>query len=228
MSGNPDELFLDHDTTEEDLAAQLPSFMPKDDASGNYKLLAGIAERVDFTKEDLVDINEAMTVQHANSIQELDRLGRLVDLPPQRDETLEHYRARLIAEFQLVTGEGTVKDLLIGAASILDTDIESIKYTEEHTSGAAHSQLEVPTSRLAELQFSNTEFASILNELVPASYVVSILQRGTFTYLSEADYSGSGSYNSADLNSDATLGHDGLDGSGDPKDNGGTYAGIVD
>ncbi|OYR54918.1 hypothetical protein [Halorubrum halodurans] len=214
-------VYLDHETTEESLAAQLPDFMPKDPESGNYKFLSTIAERLDATDADIASVDRATTVQYADTVDQLERLARLVDLRPYRDETREHYRARVLAEFQLVTSQGTVKDLLNATATILDIEIEDIGYTEEYTAGGGSARINVPLSKLDQIALSDTEFGRIVSGLIPASYRLDVLKEGTFTYISPE------TYNDETFAHDPERGYDGLDGSGDPKDNGGTYAGVL-
>jgi hypothetical protein len=151
----------------------------------------------------------------------------LVQLPPVQNESLEHYRARVLAQFQLVTSEGTVTDLLNSVSTILGTQYERLTYTELHTSENGVCQVGVPGKKLDSLQLGNTEFSNIVESLIASSYRVDVLRQGTFTYLSTTDYSGTTTYSAADLNSDSTKGHDGLDSNDDPKENGGTYAGVL-
>jgi hypothetical protein len=214
------DLYLEHDTTEEDLAAQLPSFMPKDPESGNYRFLATIAERLEATRADVEAVDRAKSVQHADTTEEIERLARLVDLKPHRNESREHYRARVLAEFQLVTSEGTVADVLNATATILGASVSNIDYTEEHTTEAGTAQLKIPSSLLDGLELTESDFAAILDKLIPAGYRIDALRKGTFTYISEATYNSGGH--------DSTKGYDGLDTNGDPKGNGGTYSGTIE
>jgi len=219
MSTN--EVFLEHDTTAEDLAAQLPTFMPKDPNSGNYRLLKTVAGVLDIIRDDIEAVDFAMNVQTAQSMGELDKLGELVDLHPYENETVEHFRARLIAEYQLVTGEGTIRDLLQGAAAILDVDSRNLDYAEPTLGTNEHGTMSMtfPVKTLDASELTDSELANILDQLVPAGYRLDALKKGTFTYISESDYQAA--------NFDPDLGYDGLDGSGNPKDNGGTYSGIL-
>jgi hypothetical protein len=213
--------FVEHDTVEEDLVAQLPAFMPKDDESGNYKLLAPIAAAVKNTKDDIETVDRSLRVQHADTIEELDKLAAQVGLQSRQGESIEHYRARIMAEFHAITSEGTVANLLDGIAAILDIEIEKITYTETHTSSGGSARISVPLSKLDALALSNAEFRDIVDGLMPASYRLDVYRSGTFTYISETDY------NDGTFTHDTTKGYDGLDTNGDPKDTGGTYAGVL-
>ena len=212
--------FGSHDTTEEDLAAQLPVWMPKDEGSGNWALLRPIAEQIDHTDADRAAVDGALTPQHADTIDQLREIAKLVDVTPYNNESLEHYRARVIAQFQLVTSKGTVSDLLNGVSVILDTSVENLGYTEEHSAAAGDCRVSVPASKLEQLTLGDSEFAEIVEGLIAASYRLDVFKAGTFTYITPDEYN-SGL-------SEAQYGYDGLDTNGDPKDNGGTYATVLE
>lgn len=216
-----DDIFLDHDTTEESLAAQLPEYMPKDPESGNFRLLSTIGEQIDSLDSDLSSIDRASTVQTADTTEQLDRLARMVDLKPLKDETVEHFRARVIAEYQLVTSQGTVSDLLTATSTILDTDVNSIGYTEEHTTAAGNARLSVPLSKLNNLVLSDADFSDIVKDLIPAGYRIDVLKKGTFTYVSESTYT------DESFVPDPNSGYTGLDSEGNVNSGGGTYAGVL-
>lgn len=235
-----DHIYLDHDTIEESLAAQLPEFMPKDPESGNYKFLSTIADRIDAYNSDIESVDRAKTPQTADTIEQLEEIARLVDLKPYQDETLEHFRARVISEFQLVTSKGTVRDLMNATATILDAEVDTIRYTEEHVPETGVCQLGVPSKQMNEVKLSDSEFVKIVDQLIPSSYTVDLYKSGTFTYISTSDWINTRRANNTgtftfisstaygNSNHDPVKGHDGLDTSGNPKDNGGTYSGIAE
>lgn len=214
------DIYLGHDTTEESLSSQLPEYLPKDPESGNYKILSTVAERLDSFEDDIDSVNRATSPQYADTIEQLERIAALVDLKPYQDETKEHFRARVISEFQLLTSEGTVTDLLNAIATILNTDIDTLRYTEEHTTGSGDCQVGVPGSLLDTFQLSDTELVDIIDQLIPSSYRVTVLTRGSFTYITPADYNSD--------NHDSQKGYGGLDANGNPNNNGGTYAGLLE
>jgi hypothetical protein len=194
--------------------------MPKDSESGNWDLLSPIADEIDALDADRATIDSALTPQHADTIEQLHEFAKLVGVVPRQNETLEHYRARVIARFQMITSEGTVSDLLNGISVILNTSIENIEYTEEHATSAGNCRVSVPNSKLQALALSTTEFVEIVEGLLATSYRLDIFKGGTFTYITPEDYN-------LGL-SDPELGYGGLDTNGDPKDNGGTYATVLE
>ena len=215
------DIYLDHDTKRESLTAQLPSFMPTDPESGNYKFFSAIAERLESQEADVDSISRASSVLHADSLDQLERLAKFVDVVPYQNETREHFRARVIAEFQLLTSTGSVGDVLNATATILEAEVEDIGYSEDYTAEAGNVRLTIPLSNLKSTALSSEEFKEIGGQLLPAGYRLDVLNLGTFTYISPEEYLDSNFVHDADL------GYDGLDSGGNPKDAGGTYAGVL-
>lgn len=152
-------------------------------------------------------------------INRLAELGRMVNLPPDEGETASHYRARLIVEFSLLSTEGTIRDVLTTAAEIFSVSEEKIGYQEPAGGENGTVQLKFPSQALDELELSGAEATNILDRVLAAGYRIEGVTVGTFTYITPEDYN--------DGNHDASKGYDGLDANGDPKDNGGTYAGTI-
>ena len=211
---------MSHDNSETDeLVYALPPWMPKNPDSGNYKLLAPIGDKIEEYDEDVTAVDRATTVQHADTIDQLIELAKLVDLVPKTSEGKEKYRARVLAEFQLSTNEGTPPQIIQNTATILDIDPEKVDYDELSEPGVI--QLKLPGDALDALSITNAELSSIIDRLVGAGVRVESIVKGTFTYISETDY------NDVGFTHDVTNGYDGLDSNGYPKDNGGTYAGLI-
>lgn len=201
----------------DDLLRALPPWMPKDAASGNFKLIDAVGRAIDRLEADVEDVDNATTVQHAESIEQLEQLSRLVALPPQANESREKYRSRLIAEFQTMTTEATPSDVLENAATILDVDTTDIKYTRLDENGAI--SLGVPASALNALALSDQEFVEIIAKHSAAGYRIEATIKGTFTYTTPEKYN--------DNDMSGSRGYNGLDSNGEPRDNGGTYAGLI-
>lgn len=211
--------FGKHDTTEEDLASNLPPWFPKDPSSGNYNLLKPIAEVIDEVDKDREAVENAVHPTKAETVDQLAAVADLVDVDPYENESIEHYRTRVIAEFQLLTSKGTVMDLLNGASTILGVSSSDLRYSEQSTD-AGSAQLGVPSRSLDDLSVSNSEFTRIVEELIASSYSLDVLLNGSYEYISVTDYE-SGLF-------EQFKGHGGLDSNGDPKDLGGTYAGTLE
>lgn len=214
----------------DDLLRHLEDFVPRSPTSGNTKLLNSVAHEIDSVQGDIQDVENATKVQHAETIAGIRELAKLVELKPKKNEGKEKYRSRAIAEFQKLTSEGTARDVLNNSATILNIEPSKINYNKLDENGAV--QLGFPGSALDNLTMKDTEFQEIITKHAAAGFRLDVTRRGTFTYLSEADYTGpydsaNGGFDSTQLASDATIGYDGLDVNGDPKNNGGTYAGLI-
>lgn len=196
------------------LADDLPSFMPNDPQSGNYRLLDVIGRIFDRAEDDTRNVSEAVHVQTANTIGELKKLGSFVNLHAGTGESKEKFRSRLLAEHQLITCEGTVNNILTNAATILNVNVRDVGWNENIAENGAEV-LEVPKSALEALELTENEFVEILSKQVPIGYRLTAQFSGTFEYISSADY-------------DAGL-SDPAKGYSDEADTiqGGTYAGLL-
>lgn len=211
---------MTHEDTAAHLAGNLPEYYPSSESTGNYKLLKPVADELDKHEDDIDNIGFATRVQTAQSYDQLRKLGELVSTPPNEGETLEHYRARLIAEYAIVTCEGTIEDILNTIAEIFDADVTNITYQEP--AGGENGTVEVglPGLALDESQLTDVEAVDIMERLLAVSYRLEGFRIGTFTYISPTDYTNN--------NHDPSLGYDGLDSNDNPKNNGGTYAGLLE
>lgn len=208
----------DEDLTR-DLVGGLPGYYPSSERSSNYDLLEPIGERL-CNHEAIIDvIDDASGVQTARDMEELEALGELIQTYPREGESLEHYRARLIAEYALSSGTGTIRSLLETAAGILDVQPSSITFSEPAGGENGTAQLGLPAQAIDDTDLTENDLIDILDRLIAAGYRLTAQIIGTLVYISPADYA-------AD-NHDPAKGYDGLDNGGEPKDNGGTYAGLI-
>jgi len=214
-TGPPDDTY---DDNVEYFIDTLPGFMANDEDSGNWKLVSPIGKAVDRLENDLEAVDRATLVQEADTIAQLDELAKLVNMSHNSGETKEHYRARIFARYQINTAEGTIGDVIHSVSTILDVDPEKIGYQDLDTEATVG--VVMPRSAISALNLTSEEIADILNQLIPAGYEIAGQTRGTFVYVSESTYN-----NTTDWSD--YQGYDGLDGNGDPKEDGGTYAGIV-
>lgn len=209
---------------------KLPTYMARHPGSGNFKLLDVVGQLFDRTEADIKELDNATSVQEADSVEQLENLSQLVNLNPKDGTTLGKYRDRSIAEFQMMTSEGTAEDILGAASTILNIDIKRIDYRKLDENGAVNLML--PSSALDSSELADEEIAEIISKQAAAGFRIQATRRGTFTYLPESAYSGpyddaNGGYDETQLDSDPEKGYDGLDADGNPKDNGGTYAGLI-
>lgn len=199
------------------LFRRLPPWMPVEESDGNFKLLDAVGRGFDRLDGDVNQVDNATSIQNAPNKATIREIARLVDELPKRGETVEEYRLRVIASFQKLTSEGTLDDIFGNIATLLSISPERITYEDLEVNGEI--LLGVPGNAIDSVALSQEKFAEVLQKQSAAGFRIDVKSRGTFTFISPASYTNN--------NHDATKGYDGLDANGDPKDNGGTYAGVL-
>lgn len=202
----------------QNLVDQLPPWMPKAPRTGNFKLLDAVGRAVDRLDDDIEAVDNASTVQQAETVAQLEQLAKLVDLGPKDGESKEKYRARTIAEFQKLTSEGTIKNLLENSAEILDVNTQAIEYKPEDENG--FFTLGVPFDALQALSLTSSEFKEVIEDQAAAGFRIRAVELGTFDYITVTDYNNSNHDTNKAYTSDS-------DGDGSPDSGGGTYSGII-
>lgn len=164
------------------LIERLPPWMPRNRASGNFKLLDPVGRAVDRLDTDITDVDDAITVQHANSVAELKLLGDLVDLNPQQGESREEYRTRLITEFQLNTNEATIPEIIDSVGELLGISPTNIRFAKE-----SHGvfTLSIPGDALDTLPITSGEFVTIIGRLTAAGFSIDAFKRGFHVHHSD-------------------------------------------
>lgn len=171
-----------------ELAKEMPSVFPRDPDSGNYKLFQVIGHEGDSTVDDKDAVDRAMTVQHADTVDQLHKLGELVDVKPREGESREKYRSRVLAKYQLVTCEGTIADIIHSVAIILDVEPERIQFRDAEETAEFGMRLTVPLDELESVDLTDEELAEVIDDLSAAGVGVTTQTQGTFKYISRTTY----------------------------------------
>ncbi len=216
---NREVLVSEENTSEagEEIIKGLPSWMPRTESSGNFKILDAVGRAVDRLESDIEDADDATNIQTAQSIEQLEELAKLVELSPKSGESVEKYRRRIIGEFQNTTSEGDIFGLIENVSTLLGLSEGEVGYTKSSERGAF--VLSVPGDAIDNASLTQTEFSEIIGGQAAAGFRADIQSRGTFTFLTPTEYNNG--------NHDASKAYDGTDSNGNPKDNGGTYAGVL-
>lgn len=219
MVHNREVLVSEKNTSDsgEEIFRRLPAWMPTTESSGNFKLLDPVGRAFDRLKEDIDGVDNATTVQNAESIEQVQKLAKLVEVTPKSNESLEKYRKRVISEFQNATSEGDIPGLFENVSTLLGLKVSQIGYFESSENGSFI--LSVPGDSIDNAAVTQSEFSEIITDQVAAGFRADIQSRGTFTYLTPAEYNNN--------EHDPSKAYDGLDSNGDPKGDGGTYAGVL-
>lgn len=200
-----------------DLTRGLEYPFPIDEDSNNYKLFRPVGKEIEKVEGGIEYAERNSVVQTADSMDALSELAELVSLVPKADDCLNEFRSRTIAEFHLNTKRGTPSDILHTVSVVLDTRITELTYEDSEEAGL--STIGIPATSLSNLDIDETDFLEIIDKHAPAGYRIATVQLGTFEYQSVDDY------NSAIT--EPEYGYDGLDVNGDPLEEGGTYAGLI-
>jgi hypothetical protein len=175
---------------------------------------------IELTNNGTINNFSEVTVDDEWATDRLRPFGRLVDVLPNEGEKFSRYKARVLAEYAISTCEGTISDIIETTAYIIDVDSSSIIY-EEPAPGAENGTVEMklPSNALDESSLSEQDITDAAERLLAASYRLRSIRLGTLEYKSLADVNAN--------NNNPDKGYDGLDANGDPKDTGGTYAGLI-
>jgi len=201
----------------EEILKRLPPWMPRTESSGNFKLIDVVGRSFDRLDEDVSDADDAVNVQTAQTVGQIDKLAGLVGVSKKTGESVEKFRRRVIGGFQETTNEGDIPGLFENISVLLELDKEDIHYSTGSENGAFI--LSVPGNAIDSVSLTQNEFGEILTDQSAAGFRADVQTRGTFTYLTPTQYKNNAS--------DPSRGYDGLDSNGDQKDNGGTYAGVL-
>jgi hypothetical protein len=208
----------------EELVDSLPSYYGNDRDGGNWKLLDAVGRQVVDLDGDISEIDGETTVQEALSINSLEELAGMVQLDRYSGESRDHYRARIIAEYQLNTSEGTVGDAFNSMATILGCEVEELWFQDWRLLyGEVQSRkvaFLIPYDDVQNIDLDGAEISKIVQRLAPVGTTVETQYDGTLRYVSESEYQ-NGNWNGYDY------GYDTLDAEGNPTGNGGTYGGLI-
>lgn len=200
----------DYENNTEELVDSLPTYYPKDEEGTNYKFLEVIGNRVDEIDEYTEDLDNATVVQRADTSDQLREHGKFVNLKKREGESVEEYRARILATYQLLTSEGTPLDLVISTAEIIDADTDEVQYIRD----GEEIIVRMPGPRVNEIELESEDVADLVSDLAPAGRGVTSEVRGTLAYITPEEYENE-TYESG-------VGYDTLV-NGEPTGEGGTY-----
>jgi len=207
----------------DELVRSLPSWMPSDEGSGNFKLLDVVGRGIDRLDGDIEAVDNAATVQDAESIAQIEQLARLVQLSPRENEELEHYRARTMVRYAINTSEGTISDIFNGLASIFDTDVENFRYQDWTKLYDIKKQVFlIPFEEVQGHPFGSAELTKVLKDLTAPGKTVEPMWNGDLIAWSAEEYEAEDNW------SLYGEGMDGLDADGNPYGDGGKPAGTIE
>ena len=195
----------------EDLVRALPNWMPKDPNSGNFSLLVPAGRALERTETDIETIDKETALQYASEIGSVELISEPIGTTQKTNDSIEKYRLRAISEFQSITNESTVNDILERISSLVDVDVGNLEYEEQ----SGFSIVYIPSKAIENLTIFVNEFSTIVGSLSVAGYTINIQVIGTLNFVTPEQYQ-SGEY-------DPEFGYGTVDGNG----SGGTYSSII-
>jgi hypothetical protein len=212
-----------HDEVQE-LVKALPSYYEDAEDGGNWKLLHPAGQEIVDLDGDIEELDRESTVQEALDVNSLEELAAFVELGRQTGETADHYKARIISEYQLNTSEGTIEGTVNSLKEILGCSVDDIWFQDWRILyGDIHNKticFLVSPEYIDGVDLSGDEISETIKKLSPAGSTIKTQYRGDLLYKSkEQDQS-----NSWDGYED---GYDHLDSDGNPSGSGGTKGGLI-
>lgn len=166
---------LDDNTEEatDALTFSLPDYYKTVEGSGHWNLMESVGEQLATTNDDIQNVDAALRVKEADTIEELAELAKSVGLVPQTDENIDHFRTRVVIQYGLYSSEGTITDIITTTANALNIDVEDVDYREP-AEGAENGTIEVnfPRSALDNTELSAPEVVDFIEDNIAASYTL--------------------------------------------------------
>ncbi|UBF19103.1 P2 gpI-like phage tail protein [Halorubrum phage HRTV-14] len=208
----------------EELVDSLPSYYGNGEDSGNWKLLDAVGRQVVDLDGDVEELDRETTVQDALDVNSLEELAGMVQVQRYSGESRDHYRARIIAEYQLNTSEGTTEDVFNTMATILGCEIEDLWFQDwRFLFGEVHDRVVcflLPHENVQNIDLSGEEISKVARKLAPVGTTVKTQYNGSLRYKTKEDFE-SGNWNGYEN------GYDALDSEGNPTGTGGTKGGLI-
>jgi hypothetical protein len=157
-------------------------FGPDSNTRSLVRALLSEADRIDS------DLESIYAAQHINSSsgQDLDKWGRLVNVQRQTGEADDKYRARIKAEFRQGTMGTTFNQFAEYCATVLSTDVQNLSFTFNEAE-AATVTLSADGSIYSNVNLTNQDVQSIIEDGVPAGHEVNVIEEGTFRLIEDGD-----------------------------------------
>lgn len=210
---------FEYDSLTERMVDSLPPWLNKNPDKNNHSILSGPGEKLEAIDAEIENIEDAIHVQTATTIGELAMLADMVDISPRENESLEHFRSRTIAEYQITSAQGDINGLINGVASFLKITNSSVIYSEDPQGGGS-AQLTVPGNATSRTNLTPSEVGLYAEKLIAPSYRLDVIEQGTLKYVTPEFYSDTSDWSD-------TPGYTGLDADGNVKDGGGSYSGVI-
>ena len=132
------------------------------------------------------EVKSVYDEQHINTAtgRHLEKIGDLVNVTRQSNETDATLRARIKAKFRSATTATTFDEFTEFVAAVLESNIENFEFVTEYRSTPTVQVYASPQVYDA-VDLTTTEISPILGSGVPAGHEVQVLEGGTFRLKSD-------------------------------------------
>lgn len=185
-TGPPDDNYEDNLKW---LVDSLPGHLNRDPGEGNHLLYQPIATQMDALDADIEAVDDAKSVQRARTRDQVERLASTVNLPPEGGESLEHYRARTLARFQLNTAEGDIRSIFGSLAEIFDIDFDQMWYADwNRLYDMEKHVLFLPYNDVKAHPLTDSDIPDVTGDVTAAGKTITAMYDGSLTVTDEATY----------------------------------------
>jgi len=151
--------------------------------SNTYKLLESLLSEAGRIDNDLTAINKSTKINTAFG-EELEKIGNLVNVNRQSNESDVKYRARIKATFRAATTSATFDEFVQFSSSVLSTDVNNLTFTT-NVPESATIRVGADGDVYDNADLTNQQIVDLLGRGVPAGHEVNIVERGTFLLKSD-------------------------------------------
>jgi hypothetical protein len=192
------------------LKADLNGWMP---AEGNVEeMLAASAESMAEFDKTKNRVGNALNIQTAETIKDLEAWGEVVKEYPDQSDSVELYKKKILTKFQQLSVAGRPNEILDYTADLLG--VEPSKIQIQNVEDTPNFKVTVPSQAIADSVLSSTTVGNLLTDVGAATYGAIVPILGSLEYISETEYNNS--------NYDTSKGYATLD-TNDNITSGGTY-----
>lgn len=155
-------------------------------SSNTRKLVQALLSQVDRIDDDIQDIRDSRHIDTASG-EDLDNIGKLVQIPRKEGESDDKYRARLKVAFRVGSIGTTFDEFAEFSASLLETDIQNIEFQFNLDGNPATVEVAANQDVYDNSKLSQSEVAEYLGRAVPAGHEVNALTQGGFRLKSDGE-----------------------------------------
>lgn len=154
--------------------------------SNTRKLMSALLSEADRIDGDLASIHDAQHIDTAEG-DNLEQLGKLVQIHRKSGESDDKYRARIKLKFRVGNIGTTYDEFAEFTGVMLETDARNVEFSYNFGSDPATVNVAADGDLYNSTSLTSEEIADFLEEAVPAGHAVKATEKGTFRLKSDGD-----------------------------------------